>query len=319
MKKSKSFTPPPKKSIIIATCASLLALSLSGCSASSGPKDPVTSSSNPDLRCSTIEDFSSASKFWSWAYENIPTVTEKDIQSGKYDNTYVCYDAWAIGAITNGMVQVPFVVQNADDSYSRNDYYLLDGSSLKYGRDDIDNINRNDKIKFCIFISNGSYITDEAIAIKDLGKDSSFDVNAFLKEENEKEQKERKEREAAAQVQKDAITNPLMKEDLKTGTVYSGDKSKVLGSYGYISISKEVLKSITEEEFVEFAQEKVDNNPWYNWVSIICEDGTGICFSGCDIYYPSYGKLDTDGAITDGYGDITWDFNTNSYSYTPRQ
>ena len=34
---------------------------------------------------------------------------------------------------------------------------------------------------------------------------------------------------------------------------------------------------------------------------------------------PSYGKLDTDGAITDGYGDITWDFDANSYTYTPRQ
>ena len=66
-------------------------------------------------------------------------------------------------------------------------------------------------------------------------------------------------------------------------------------------------------------QEKVKDNPWYNWVSIICEDGTGICFSGSDIYYPSYGKLDTDGAITDGYGDITWDFDANSYTYTPRQ
>ena len=139
-----------------------------------------------------------------------------------------------------------------------------------------------------------------------------------MKDRNEKMESERDD--YLAQITETPQSdNPLMNADLNTGTVYSGDKSKVLGSYGYINISKAVLKNITEEQFEEFAQEKVKDNPWYNWVSIICEDGTGICFSGSDIYYPSYGKLDTDGAITDGYGDITWDFDANSYTYTPRQ
>lgn len=112
--------------------------------------------------------------------------------------------------------------------------------------------------------------------------------------------------------------NPLLNAQVVTAPVKSGDNSKTLGTYAYISISKDILKSVTLEQFTEFAQTVVDNSG-YNWFSIICEDGTGICFSGSDIYYPSYGKLDTDGAITDGYGDITWDFDTNSYTYTPRK
>ncbi len=113
-------------------------------------------------------------------------------------------------------------------------------------------------------------------------------------------------------------SNPLLNAQVITAPVKSGDNSKTLGTYAYISITKEILKTVTLEQFTEFAQTVVDNSV-YNWFSIICEDGTGICFSGSDIYYPSYGKLDTDGAITDGYGDITWDFDTNSYTYTPRQ
>lgn len=113
-------------------------------------------------------------------------------------------------------------------------------------------------------------------------------------------------------------SNPLLNAQIVTAPVKSGDNSKTLGTYAYISIAKDILKTVTLEQFTEFAQTVVDNSG-YNWFSIICEDGTGICFSGSDIYYPSYGKLDTDGAITDGYGDITWDFDTNSYVYTPRQ
>ena len=113
-------------------------------------------------------------------------------------------------------------------------------------------------------------------------------------------------------------SNPLLNAQVITAPVKSGDNSKTLGTYAYISITKDILKTVTLEQFTEFAQTVVDNSG-YNWFSIICEDGTGICFSGSDIYYPSYGKLDTDGAITDGYGDITWDFDTSSYTYTPRQ
>ena len=112
-------------------------------------------------------------------------------------------------------------------------------------------------------------------------------------------------------------SNPLLAAEVFTAPVKSGDNSRVLGTYAYINLPKNVLKTISEKQFTEFAQ-KVVNGSGYNWVSIICEDGTGICFSGSDIYYPTYGKLDTDGAITDGYGDITWNFGTNSYSYTTR-
>lgn len=320
MKKEHTFTLPHKK---IAKCVLIIfIISLFAVGCSSGNKEPISSSDNPELKCESINDFSSDSKFWSWAYDNIPTVSIPEISSGKYDESYVCIDAWIIGVVeNNGWYEIPIVAEISPEEYSRMLYTPgIDNLSIpKYGEKVLKDFERNEKIKFCIFVENGSYTLDHAIAVKNLGRDTSFDVDAFLKEENEQNEQKKKEQEALAQAAKDAITNPLMKEELKTGTVYSGDKSQTLGSYGYISITKESLKSVTEEEFEEFAQEKVKDNPWYNWISIICEDGTGITFSGCNIYYPTYGKLDTDGSILEGYGDIIWDFENETYSYTSRQ
>ena len=112
--------------------------------------------------------------------------------------------------------------------------------------------------------------------------------------------------------------NSLLQSYIKSGDIYSGDRSKILGKYGYISIPKETLRTVTAEEFIEFAQQQATYSSVYNWVSIICDDGTGILFSGCDMYYPTYGKLDSDGSILETYGDIIWDFNTESYSYNSR-
>lgn len=161
--------------------------------------------------------------------------------------------------------------------------------------------------------------TQNAIANyrKDNGLPDGSDIDAEFLSSLSKNALSVTENNSASQTSSD-VSNPLLNAQLMTAPVKSGDNSRTLGTYAYINIAKNILKTVTLEQFTEFAQTVVDNSG-YNWVSIICEDGTGICFSGSDIYYPSYGKLDTDGALTDGYGDITWDFDANSYTYTPRQ
>ena len=65
----------------------------------------------------------------------------------------------------------------------------------------------------------------------------------------------------------------LTVKDVKTG---SGDK---IGEYAYIRITKAQLQAITEENYKEFV-ETVVKDSGYNWVAILCDDGTGICFPG---------------------------------------
>ncbi|MBD9235221.1 MAG: hypothetical protein EGR20_10205, partial [Alistipes onderdonkii] len=99
----------------------------------------------------------------------------------------------------------------------------------------------------------------------------------------------------------------LTVKDVKTG---SGDK---IGEYAYIRITKAQLQAITEENYKEFA-ETVVKDSGYNWVAILCDDGTGICFPGSMYYVGTYGKQDTDGSILEDYGAITLDEN-GGYTY----
>lgn len=99
----------------------------------------------------------------------------------------------------------------------------------------------------------------------------------------------------------------LTVKDVKTG---SGDK---IGEYAYIRITKAQLQSITEENYKEFV-ETVVKDSGYNWVAILCDDGTGICFPGSMYYVGTYGKQDTDGSILEDYGAITLDEN-GGYTY----
>ena len=89
---------------------------------------------------------------------------------------------------------------------------------------------------------------------------------------------------------------------MKTG---SGDK---IGEYAYIRITKAQLQAITEENYKECV-ETVVKDSGYNWVAILCDDGTGMCFPGSMYYVGTYGKQDTDGSILEDYGAITLDEN----------
>ena len=44
--------------------------------------------------------------------------------------------------------------------------------------------------------------------------------------------------------------------------------------------------------------------PYHNYVSIMCEDGTGIVFPGSLSLIATYGELDKDGSILESKGDI---------------
>ena len=102
---------------------------------------------------------------------------------------------------------------------------------------------------------------------------------------------------------------PLIVADVKSG---SGEK---IGEYAYIEITKGQLEAVTAEEYKDFA-ETVVKDSGYNWVAIVCDDGTGICFPGSMYYVAQYGKQDTDGGILEVVGTITLD-ESGGYTYEP--
>lgn len=106
--------------------------------------------------------------------------------------------------------------------------------------------------------------------------------------------------------------NVLMDYDLIVKDVKSGTGEKI-GEYAYIRVMKSQLEEITEENYKEFA-ETIVRDSGYNWVAIMCDDGTGICFPGSMYYAAQYGKQDSDGGILEQYGTITLDEN-GGYAY----
>lgn len=106
--------------------------------------------------------------------------------------------------------------------------------------------------------------------------------------------------------------NVLMSANVHVSKVLSGTGDEI-GEYAYVSISKDELKGITETDYKEFA-ETVVRDSGYNWVAIICDDGTGICFPGSMSYVAQYGTQDADGSIFEVYGNITVN-ETGGYTY----
>lgn len=97
--------------------------------------------------------------------------------------------------------------------------------------------------------------------------------------------------------------NPLLNAEIQIGDVLDGTKSKKLGEWAEIQISKAILEEITQEQFSEFCNDIV-NESGYNWFTISCEDGTGIQFAGSIPYVSTYGSLDNEGCIAESMGTI---------------
>lgn len=97
--------------------------------------------------------------------------------------------------------------------------------------------------------------------------------------------------------------NALMTAEFKTDDVMNGFKTEVIGTRAYINITKNELNQITIEDFVEFIEQRVDGSG-HNWVSIICNDGTGIVFAGSQVSNATYGEIDNEGCINKEIGYI---------------
>lgn len=98
-------------------------------------------------------------------------------------------------------------------------------------------------------------------------------------------------------------SNPLIAADLQHGYIRNGSGTDVIGRYAYIKITKSTLEEITLEEYKEFCEDVVDNII-YNWVSIICDDGTGIQFTGSQYTIATYGTITYEGVIIQDIGYI---------------
>lgn len=96
--------------------------------------------------------------------------------------------------------------------------------------------------------------------------------------------------------------NILLDAEFKTAPVKNGAGNDI-GTYGYIEISKDELKGIANDEFVAFTEQRVRDSG-YNWVSIICDDETGICFTGSMVEIPTYGEIDNVGSVTKTIGNL---------------
>lgn len=107
--------------------------------------------------------------------------------------------------------------------------------------------------------------------------------------------------------------NILLNAALSEADVLNGSKTEVIGQRAYITIRKDELTGITEEDFIEFVDSCVDGSG-YNWVSIICEDGTGIQFAGSAKEIAEYGKLNEEGGIDELVGNIV--LRSGTYEYT---
>ena len=105
-----------------------------------------------------------------------------------------------------------------------------------------------------------------------------------------------------------------MEHEINEANVMNGFRTEVIGKWASIVIAKDEIKSLSQEEFVDFIDSEVENSG-YNWFTIIFEDGTGIQFSGSSKQIGTYGELDTDGCITKSIGNILLK-SDNTYEYS---
>lgn len=97
--------------------------------------------------------------------------------------------------------------------------------------------------------------------------------------------------------------------------VTNGFGTDTIGERAYVEISKNELKNMSEEEYSELCTyvESLDNN----WFTVVCDDGTGLVFTGCSSIIVTYGQLDDSGRIDVSIGDIS--NSGGSITYTESQ
>ena len=113
-------------------------------------------------------------------------------------------------------------------------------------------------------------------------------------------------------VSEDLGLNPLLKNQFSIEDVMNGFNTDKIGEYGIVSIDKETLKNITQDQFKEFIDKKVIDSG-LNWVSIICSDNTAIIFNGSNHQIATYGECSNDGIVTKPLGYLM--LTTDGYEY----
>ncbi len=85
-------------------------------------------------------------------------------------------------------------------------------------------------------------------------------------------------------------------EDVMNGT---GDTK--IGEYAYIEAEKTKFEELDDKYFIEFSEDFVEGSG-YNWVLIKFDDGTGITYTASEIDILTYGKINSDGMVSDVMG-----------------
>ena len=93
--------------------------------------------------------------------------------------------------------------------------------------------------------------------------------------------------------------------DPETKDVLSGSGEKI-GERVEYSFEKADFQTIPYDDIKTFLTDTLAeyHEKGFNYCTIVFNDGTGICFSGCMPEMATYGKIDSDGAITDTTGFI---------------
>lgn len=95
--------------------------------------------------------------------------------------------------------------------------------------------------------------------------------------------------------------NPLMRATLIEAPVVNG-LGKRIGTRAYITLPQELLLEVVSmEDVAEFYLSFKGKG--YNWVSVICPEGTGLVFAGDDSGMATYGTVDKTGRMD---GPIHW-------------
>lgn len=164
--------------------------------------------------------------------------------------------------------------------------------------------------------------SQEETKVQETASEATTEATETVTEETkqvETEPTETKQEETTTEAQEAtqdqvASTNILLNTPVTVHDVKNGTKTEKIGEWAEVVVGKDLLKSVTNEEYAEFCDQVVKDSG-YNWVTISCGDGTGIQFQGSISYIATYGKIDTDGCIDTAIGTIMLQ-EDGTYSYS---
>jgi hypothetical protein len=164
--------------------------------------------------------------------------------------------------------------------------------------------------------------SQEETKVQETASEATTEATETVTEETkqvETEPTETKQEETTTEAQEAtqdqvASTNILLNAPVTVHDVKNGTKTEKIGEWAEVVVGKDLLKSVTNEEYAEFCDQVVKDSG-YNWVTISCGDGTGIQFQGSISYIATYGKIDTDGCIDTAIGTIMLQ-GDGTYSYS---